>query len=88
MPALLQAFKFARRQPGFCSVVVATLAVGIGAATAAINVAASVLLNPLPVTDAARLVLITKSLPTGSTLIPFSYAGSPHGARRAERSKE
>ena len=72
--ALLQAFKFARRQPGFCSVVVATLAVGIGAATAAMNVAASVLLNPLPVRDAARLVLITKSLPTGSTLVPFSYA--------------
>ena len=50
-----------------------TLAVGIGATTAAVNVAASVLLTPLPVKDDSRLVLITKTLPIGSTLVPFSH---------------
>ena len=63
-----------RRDPGFVALVVLTLAVGIGATTAAMNVAASVLLTPLPVEDDSRLVLITKTLPAGSTLVPFSYA--------------
>lgn len=74
MHTLSQALRFARRNLGFASFVIATLAVGIGATSAALSVAASVLVNPLPVTDAARLLVITKTLPTGSTLVPFSYA--------------
>ena len=48
---------FARR-PGFAVVVVATLALGIGAAVAIFSVANAVLLQPLPYRDADRLVRI------------------------------
>jgi putative ABC transport system permease protein len=68
------ALRVARRNPGFVAIVVVTLAVGIGATTAAMSVAVSVLQNPLPVRDDSRLVFVTKSLPTGSTLVPFSYS--------------
>jgi putative ABC transport system permease protein len=61
------------RPPGFVALVVLTLAVGIGATTAAMNVAAHVLLMPLPVADESRLVLIKKTLPVGATEVPFSY---------------
>src|SRR5687768_8656639 len=61
------------RPPGFVALVVLTLAVGIGATTAAMNVAAHVLLLPLPVADESRLVLIKKTLPVGATEVPFSY---------------
>lgn len=71
---LRRTLRIARRRPGFVALVIVTLAVGIGATTAAMSVAASVLLNPLPVRDDSRLVLITKNLPTDSTLVPFSYA--------------
>jgi putative ABC transport system permease protein len=70
----VRAGRVIRREPGFVALVVLTLAVGIGATTAAVNVAASVLLTPLPVKDDSRLVLITKTLPSGSTLVPFSPA--------------
>jgi putative ABC transport system permease protein len=72
--ALRHAIRVIRRDPGFVALVVITLAVGIGGTTAAINVAASVLLTRLPVQDDARLVLISKTLPAGSTSVPFSYA--------------
>ena len=72
--AFRRTLRSARRRPGFAALVVVTLGVGIGATTAALSVAASVLLNPLPVRDDSRLILITKTLPTDSTLVPFSYA--------------
>lgn len=50
------------------------LALGIGATTAAVNVAASVLLTRLPVEEESRLLLVSKRLPAGSTLIPYSTA--------------
>lgn len=71
---LRHSVRIARRDPGFVTTAALTLAVGIGAATAAMSVAASVLRNPLPIKDDSRLVLITKALPTSSTLVPFSYA--------------
>jgi len=78
MPEIRQALRHARRlarhNRSFVAIVVITLAVGIGATTAAMSVAASVLQNALPVRDESQLVLITKTLPTGSTLVPFSYA--------------
>jgi putative ABC transport system permease protein len=72
--AFRQALKVVRREPRFVATLVLTLAVGIGATTAALSVAASVLLSPLPIKDESRLLLVNKTLPTGSTLVPFSYA--------------
>jgi putative ABC transport system permease protein len=66
--------RLALRQPGFVALVVLTLGVGIGATTAAVNVGSSILLSPLPLSDESRLVLITKMLPHGNTLIPFTPA--------------
>ena len=68
------ALRLTRRNPGYVGLIVAILGLGIGATTAALSVASSVLFSPLPVADESRLVLITKTLSAGSTLTPFSYA--------------
>jgi predicted permease len=47
-----------RRSPGFAAVVIGTLALGIGAATAMFTVVDHVLLRPVPYKDAGRLVVI------------------------------
>ncbi len=58
--ALLQDFRFGlrqlRRNPGFAAAAVITLAMGIGATTALFTVVHSVLLQPLPFKDPARLL--------------------------------
>ncbi|MGH7583076.1 MAG: ADOP family duplicated permease [Gemmatimonadales bacterium] len=46
------------RRPAFCSVVVLTLALGIGATSAIFAVVSTVLLKPLPYQDASRLAMI------------------------------
>jgi predicted permease len=71
-------FRFALRgflrRPGFAIVVVATLALGIGATVAIFTVADAVPLRPLPYRDADRLVRIghvrTTSAAPGSTFSP------------------
>src|SRR5438067_1351120 len=59
--------KFAFRQllknPGFTTVVVLTLALGIGAATAIFSFVDAVLIRPLPFKDADRLVMIWERNP-------------------------
>lgn len=72
--ALRGATRFIRRQPALALLVVLILGIGIGAATAATNVAASILFNPLPVKQDSRVVLINKVLPGNSALAPFSYS--------------
>ena len=62
MDNLLQDLRFAvrslRRQPGFVAVALATLALGIGTATAMFTVVNGVLLRPLPFHDPANLTMI------------------------------
>src|SRR4051794_39911376 len=56
-----------RRRPGFVAVVVLTLALGIGATTALFSVVNGVLLRPLPLPDAERVVLVQGAGRLGNT---------------------
>lgn len=53
-----------RRSPGFAVVAVLTLALGIGASTAIYSVVDTILLQPLPFSDADRLVYIAENVPS------------------------
>jgi putative ABC transport system permease protein len=60
-----------RRNPGFTTVAVMTLALGIGANTAIFSVVSTVLIRRLPYGDADRLVWITEFWPRlNNTLVP------------------
>jgi predicted permease len=77
MTDLAQDIRYALRQlrksPGFATVTVITLALGIGANTAIFSVVNAVLLNPLPFHDASRIVSMfeaTQNFPKGSISYP------------------
>ena len=61
-----------RRSPMFASVVLLTLAIGIGANTAVFSVVNSVLLKPLPYPDADELVAVWHTAPGAAGLASVS----------------
>jgi len=73
------------RAPGFSAVAIVTLALAIGADTAVFSLVDAVLLKPLPLPDAGRLVALRESVPTlGFVVIPFSPADYEDFARRQQ----
>jgi putative ABC transport system permease protein len=66
MPALglfAHSWRSLRRAPVFTTTIIATLTIGIGAATAIFTVVNAVLLRPLPYAKPDRLVRVVHSLP-------------------------
>ncbi len=62
---LLYAARQLRRNPGFATVAILTLAIGIGATTAVYSLLDSILLQPLPFTQQNSLVMISGGYPKG-----------------------
>src|SRR2546422_8418339 len=76
MSSLLQDVRYGlrtlRRAPGFTTLAVLTLALGIGATTAIFSVARGVLFRPLPFREPERLVLVQDRQPPSDDT-PVSY---------------
>ncbi|MGA7524056.1 MAG: ABC transporter permease [Acidobacteriaceae bacterium] len=83
---LLQDLRYAlrqlRRSPGFASVCLITLALGIGANTAMFSVVQGVILSPLPFPQANRLVFLWEKRP-GVPQLDVSYPNFEDWARTA-----
>ena len=70
MDTILDALRNLRRAPTFTGLVVVTLALGIGAATAMVSVVDAVLINPLPFPTARRIVEVWTYYQQGASRRP------------------
>jgi putative ABC transport system permease protein len=87
MRSAIQDARFAVRvlakRPGFTAAAAVTLALGIGANTAIFSVVNSILLNPLPIADAGRVVTICETNPA---VAGFCIASPPNVEDWSEQS--
>ncbi len=75
MNRLFHALRLLRKNPGFSFLVIAILALGIGANTLIFSVVDTVLLHPLPYRDSDRIVMLWQSISSkGIRQIPVSQA--------------
>ena len=70
------------RQPGYAAVAIATVALGVAAATVLFSVTYGVLLRPLPWRDPDRLVRLTETRPGGTNRLGSIMTSAPYVAWR------